>query len=95
MSVDMDKRSINLFGEDGGHGGTLIIVPGGCAENTIVQVNLTYLGLANTDYWFNRVRYELESIFKKDFDDLRGKAPNIMGGKSSEEFKAELRNDWD
>lgn len=29
-----------------------------------------------------------------DFDDLRGKAPNIMGGKASEEFISELRNDW-
>lgn len=29
-----------------------------------------------------------------DFDDLRGKAPNIMSGKTSEEFIAELRNDW-
>lgn len=29
-----------------------------------------------------------------DFDDLRGKAPNIMGGKTSEEFISELRNDW-
>lgn len=29
-----------------------------------------------------------------DFDDLRGKAPDIMGGKTSEEFIVELRNDW-
>lgn len=29
-----------------------------------------------------------------DFDDLRGRAPDIMEGKSSEEFIAELRDDW-
>jgi hypothetical protein len=65
--MEFDTQSIILWDTNGGMGGQLKIHPRGHQKSTIVEVNLTFIGLEKTDFWLGRVRDELADIFAKDF----------------------------
>lgn len=63
-------HTIHLWGTDGAHAGRITLLPQGCVDLSIVQVNLQICGLKNFDFWWHKVRHDVMEILEKHPDGL-------------------------